>query len=236
MGDFIQESNPAEDSIHTWVRSAEEIKTFQETLNDPDWSNGSDFAPDYTWEMAQEAAERGKIRVYSSDPISPGAFVTPSRMEAKSYSGNGSVHEKTVKLTDVAWIDPTQGQYTGADSSQPPTNDPDIRFSRRGKQAAGNVSSDALEQARAEARALQKENDRLKERLEKAKGQVKRTTAAQRGVRSEDTRRLARSLVKEYGSQADVQTVADSLKALGDYLVQEDNVAFTLEIDVVKKL
>ncbi len=114
---IIQESNPAEDSIHTWVRSAEEIKTFQETLNDPDWADGSDFDPDYTWEMAQEAAERGEIRVYSSDPIAPGAFVTPSRMEAESYSGDGSVHEKTVKLTDVAWIDPTQGQYTGADSS-----------------------------------------------------------------------------------------------------------------------
>ena len=53
------------------------------------------------------------ITVYSSHMIEPGVFVTPSKMEAQSYSGDGKVYTKTVMLTDVAWINPTQGQYTG---------------------------------------------------------------------------------------------------------------------------
>jgi len=58
--------------------------------------------------------DSGIITVYSSHPIEAGVFVTPSKMEAESYSGDGKIYTKTVKLTDVAWIDPTQGQYTGS--------------------------------------------------------------------------------------------------------------------------
>lgn len=51
--------------------------------------------------------------MYSSYAIEKGTFVSPSRMEAESYSGDGTVYSRTVRLEDVAWIDPTQGQYTG---------------------------------------------------------------------------------------------------------------------------
>ncbi len=34
---IIRLSNPSPDEYHTWIRSAEEIKTFQETLTDPEW-------------------------------------------------------------------------------------------------------------------------------------------------------------------------------------------------------
>lgn len=61
--------------------------------------------------MAREALEKGSIRVYSSYPIKDGIFVTPSIMEAQSYSGDGKVYSKVVNLNDVAWVDPTQGQY-----------------------------------------------------------------------------------------------------------------------------
>lgn len=37
-------------------------------------------------------------------------------MEAESYSGNGTVYEKTVDINNVAWIDPTQGQYAKPDA------------------------------------------------------------------------------------------------------------------------
>ena len=108
---IIQTANPVQDDYHTWIRSADEIKTFEETLNDPDWI-GADFAPDYTWDMAQNALKNGEITVYSSYPIGTmGGFVTPSKMEAESYAGSGTIYEDTVKLNDVAWIDPTQGQY-----------------------------------------------------------------------------------------------------------------------------
>lgn len=109
--EIIQNSNVAEDDYHTWIRDASEIKTLSETLADPEWAEYSEYDPDYTRQMAEDAIESGKIKVYSSYQIGNGTFVSPSRMEAESYSGNGRVYEKTVNVDDVAWIDPTQGQY-----------------------------------------------------------------------------------------------------------------------------
>ena len=116
--DIIQNNNPVNDDYHTWIRNTDDIKTFEETLQDDDWSSEDDFDPDYTWNMAQEALNNGEITVYSSYPIEQGIFVTPSKMEAESYSGNGKVYFKTVNLQDVAWIDPTQGQYAKVDQTQ----------------------------------------------------------------------------------------------------------------------
>lgn len=109
--DIINKSNPMQDDYHTGIRTIEDIKTFEETLQDSDWQGYDEFNPDYTLEMANEAIETGKIVVYSSYPIEQGTFVSPSYMEAESYSSNGKVYEKEVNLKDIAWIDPTQGQY-----------------------------------------------------------------------------------------------------------------------------
>ncbi len=109
--EIIKEYNSADDDYHTWIRNEDDIKTFSETLLDTDYEEGEDFAPDYTWNMAQKAIKSGEMTVYSSYPIKQGVFVTPSRMEAESYAGSGQIYEKKVKLSDVAWIDPTQGMY-----------------------------------------------------------------------------------------------------------------------------
>ena len=136
---IIQAANSATDDYHTWIRGADEVKSFAQTLDDPDWA-GVDFDPDYTWEMAQDALRSGEITVYSSYPVgTPGGFVTPSRMEAEGYAGDGEVYQGTVKLDDVAWIDPTQGQYAPAQagdlykagSANPKT--PDITYDNGGK-------------------------------------------------------------------------------------------------------
>ena len=119
--DIIQNSNAAEDDYHTWIRSASEIKTLSETLADPEWAEYDEYDPDYTRQMAENAVKNGKVAVYSSYPIGNGVFVTPSRMEAESYSANGKVYSKTVSVDDVAWIDPTQGQYA-------PVRGADIRY------------------------------------------------------------------------------------------------------------
>ena len=121
--EVIQNSNAADDDYHTWIRSAAEIKTLSETLADPEWAEYDEYDPDYTRQMAEDAVRTGKITVYSSYKIGNGVFVTPSRMEAESYSGDGKVYSKTVNVADVAWIDPTQGQYA-------PTNTADIRYSQ----------------------------------------------------------------------------------------------------------
>ena len=109
--EVIQNSNAADDDYHTWIRSAAEIKTLSETLADPEWAEYDEYDPDYTRQMAEDAIRTGKITVYSSYKIGNGVFVTPSRMEAESYSGDGKVYSKTVNVADIAWIDPTQGQY-----------------------------------------------------------------------------------------------------------------------------
>ena len=122
--DVILETNPAPNTYQTWVRSVDDIKTLAETLEDSDWQD-EDINPDLTRTDIQNAVDSGKIMVYSSYPIKNGVFVSPSRMEAESYSGNGKVYEKEVDINDVAWIDPTQGQYAevkNADVDQEVTN------------------------------------------------------------------------------------------------------------------
>lgn len=111
QNEIIQKSNPVNVDYLTWIRSAKDINTFEETLKSGEYDEGEDFDPSYTWNMAQKALKSGKITVYSSYPIQQGVFVTPSKMEAQDYAGGGKVYQKTVALTDVAWIDPTQGQY-----------------------------------------------------------------------------------------------------------------------------
>ena len=113
--DVIQRTNPAPDANYTWIRSVSDVLTFDEALQDSDWIGWEVgyFDPDYSGVDAKQALATGIITIYSSYPIEQGVFVTPSKMEAMSYSGTGWVYCKTVLLTDVAWIDPTQGQYTG---------------------------------------------------------------------------------------------------------------------------
>ena len=117
----ISESNPAPNEYQTWIRKTEDIKTFEETLKDSDWEgweqNG--FDESYSASDAENALKSGKITVYSSHPIEQGVFVTPSYMEAYSYSGDGKIYSKEVNLDNVAWIDPTQGQFAAINGLKP---------------------------------------------------------------------------------------------------------------------
>ena len=112
--------NPMTDDYHTGVRTISDIHTFQE-LYDEEILNGSTYdefdlvvydepkslyVPDI-----EEILKKGTITVYSSYPIKQGVFVTPSKVEARSYSGGKSIHSHRVRLTDVAWIDFNEGQY-----------------------------------------------------------------------------------------------------------------------------
>lgn len=77
--------------------------------------SGSPIKTRYTPQVVQDALNSGKITVYSSHPIEQGVFVTPSPMEAQSYSGDGIIYSKEVDLNAVAWIEPTQGQYANVE-------------------------------------------------------------------------------------------------------------------------
>ena len=114
---IINEFNPAPNEYQTWIRNADDINSFEDALKNSDYDgweqNG--FDESYPPEIAQEALNSGKITVYSSHPIEQGVFVTPSPMEAKSYSGDGNIYSKEVDSNAVAWIDPTQGQYANVE-------------------------------------------------------------------------------------------------------------------------
>ena len=114
--EIIKNNNPMEDDYHTGIRSMDDIKTANEVFTKENFEEVSN--PDFTFEDAQKALETGKVMVYSSKPIENGGFVSTSKMEAESYSGNGKVYTKEVPLDNVAWIENTQGQYTDLSKSQ----------------------------------------------------------------------------------------------------------------------
>lgn len=116
--EIIQKHNPAPNDINTWIRDVNDIKTLGETLEDSDYADYEEYNPDWTRNMAQEAINSGYVTVYSSYPIEQGIFVSPSRMEAQSYAGNGRVYSKKVPVNSIAWIDPTQGQYANTEEAE----------------------------------------------------------------------------------------------------------------------
>ena len=116
--DIINKNNPADDDMHTWIRSTDDIKNFEEAFFEDGEYSGLD--PDFTEKMANKAKETGKITVYSSYPIEQGVFVSPSVMEASQYAGGDSnkLYSKEVNINDIAWIDGAEGQYAKVENSQ----------------------------------------------------------------------------------------------------------------------
>lgn len=114
--EIIKQTNPMLDDYHTGIRSPEDIKTFNEVINDDESFAWGDFSK----EDAQQALKQGKITVYSSYPIEQGVFVSTSKIQAQEYAGgNGSkVYSKEVPLDDVAWINGDEGQYAKLPNSK----------------------------------------------------------------------------------------------------------------------
>lgn len=104
---IILETNPMNDDYHVGIRNIDDIKTFDEVIDDDESFVWGDFSR----EDAQEALEKGEIKVYSSKEIKDGNFVSTSYNQARDYAGNGKVYSKIVPLEDVAWISGDEGQY-----------------------------------------------------------------------------------------------------------------------------
>lgn len=114
--EIIQQTNPMLDDYHTGIRSSEDIKTFNEAINDDESFTWGDFSK----EDAQQALKQGKVTVYSSHPIEQGAFVSTSKIQAQEYAGGdeSKVYSKEVPLDDVAWINGDEGQYAKLPNSK----------------------------------------------------------------------------------------------------------------------
>ena len=128
--DLILKNNPANDDVHLWIRSTKDIHTAEEVFKEA-YDNGEAMYPDFTLDMMDEALRSGEVTVYGSHPIKNGIFVTPFYMNARDYSGGGRVYSKKIRLTDVAWIDESEGQYAPVKAS---------RTSRRNIQAMRDTS------------------------------------------------------------------------------------------------
>ena len=104
---IIKESNPMTDDYHVGIRDINDIKTFDEAINDDEsftWG-------DYSKEDAQRDLEKGTVTVYSSKPIEQGEFVSTSKNQARDYAGGGEIYSQAVPINDVAWINGDEGQY-----------------------------------------------------------------------------------------------------------------------------
>lgn len=91
--DIIRQSNPfdAELGDHTWIKSADDILTYPEAIDN--FGGVEDVTPDFRAADVQAALDGGEVTVYSGD--------------------GAQVYSRRVPLSDVAWIDEVQGQYTG---------------------------------------------------------------------------------------------------------------------------
>lgn len=116
--DIIQKYNPMTDDYHQGIRDINDIKTFEEAMQDDE----SFVYGDFTLEDAEKALKDGKVTVYSSQPIEPGSFVSTSQNMAKDYAGNGQIYSQEVNLDDVAWINGDEGQYAKINNTSNQTN------------------------------------------------------------------------------------------------------------------
>ena len=107
--EIIKKTNPMLDDYHVGIRNIDDIKTFDEVINDEESFAWGDF----TKKDAERALKKGKITIYSSYPIEQGTFVSTSKIQAEQYAGGkgNKVYSKTIPLEDVAWINGDEGQY-----------------------------------------------------------------------------------------------------------------------------
>lgn len=127
--EVVNRLNPMTDDYHTGIRTIEDIKTYQETFEDPE----SFVYPDFSKQDAQNALDTGSITVYSSKPLdeNKAQFVSPSKMQAEDYAGGQKVYSKEVKLDEVAWINGDEGQLVGGRGQKFQTAEPLLSVEER---------------------------------------------------------------------------------------------------------
>lgn len=217
--EIIQNNNPVEDDYHTWIRNVDDIKTLSETLEDSDWSDYDEFNPDLTRADIDKALETGKITVYSSYPIEQGVFISPSKMEAESYSADGKVYSKEVNIDDVAWIDPTQGQYAKVESKDSLNNSlwqEHLEKNYKSKGTKTNFEDTRLDINNTEQNLINKETDRLTKKYEREKNKNKKiiTKEASKILEFDDyqQKRKFTDLVSEYYDNPDLNKIKQDIR------------------------
>ena len=209
---------------------------------------------------AQTEALRGQRPIVADDVISiPKIVQEPDdiRLSKNRYMGKPVIEfVKTIngRTTVVAYVSDkhmdlsVQTMYAGTKKEslatptgeQAPVNTPKASsgtalidsISQDGGDVNGKLSLKGTEVA-GELVALEKENEKLRERVEHWKGQLRRTDPAARPVRKADLDKVARALSQQYGGMKTME-ISEGLKAAADLLVQDG--AGNLELDTIKSL
>ena len=105
--EIIKKYNPMRDDYHVGIRNVDDIKTFEEAMEDEE----SFYWGDFDREDAEKALEKGTITVYSSKPIEQGVFVSTSKNQAQDYAGGNKIYSKEIPIDKVAWINGDEGQF-----------------------------------------------------------------------------------------------------------------------------
>jgi hypothetical protein len=115
--DIINETNPAPESNYTWIRSVEDIKSFEEALDDSDYSDymGEDFDPSYTWNMVEDALKTGKVTVIST--VNADGPCEYSAEIEKICDADGKVKNFIIRITDKRLLNLTGGIVQGMSGS-----------------------------------------------------------------------------------------------------------------------
>lgn len=114
--EIINQNNPMQDEYHTGIRNENDIKTFDEAIQDDE----SFVWGDYSKKDAERDLQKGTVTVYSSKPIEQGAFVSTSQNQARDYAGGGKIYSQEVPINDVAWINGDEGQYAKIENNNIP--------------------------------------------------------------------------------------------------------------------
>ena len=122
-------------------------------------------------------------------------------MEAESYSGDGKIYEMTVDINDVAWIDPTQGQYAK----------PEAVYSMK--------QTDPIQAHYAE---VMRENRNLKNIIS-ALDEMQYSSARNNiHLSGRDIHNIAGRLLKSASSKYELKTFEDELTAVYDYMANRN--------------
>lgn len=106
--DIIQNANEKSDGAVSPFEDVAEIKTLEETTNNPDLLLTTN---DWDENKIAKAIEDGHTTVYSLSPLADGVEVTPSYSEAVKMAHGGIIYANDVKIDNVAWADSLSGKY-----------------------------------------------------------------------------------------------------------------------------
>lgn len=203
--DIIQKTNPMFDEYHVGIRSADDIRTWEEVLKLDDESEGQFVWGDFSRADAEQALKNGKVTVYSSYPIKNGVFVSTSYIQAEQYSGGrgGKVYLKTVPLDKIAWINGDEGQYADATTASGKQYALDI------DSEGENISGAEVMKPKGKTKAKAKSNAKAQPKT-KTKAQVR----AEQVVENQKIRTKADYTTDKVFSQASVNRGFDSVEAV----------------------